>query len=100
MPSLGETQGHFIQEAKACKRPCVVLKKLGASEAIENGVDGLLVDEQGDCETTCIAFAEAIEWVVSDEAFALRLGERARERALQWTIEDSTRGLLSVLEAT
>lgn len=97
MPSAGETQGLSIQEAKACETPCVVLNSLGAGESIENGVDGLLVDEQESTEGTADAFAAAITSLLRDKDSAHRMGLRAQERAMMRTIDTSTKELLDLL---
>ena len=100
MPSLGETQGISILEAKVCERPCVVLDKVGAGEQIENGVDGLLVQETGDIKKTAFAFASAIDKILSDRSFSTQIGKEARTRALQKTIDVSTKELLQIFDKT
>ena len=60
MPSLGESQGLVIQEAKACGTPCVVLNAVGAGEQIEDLKDGIVVENSEDFNTTCKIFTESI----------------------------------------
>lgn len=98
MPSLGETQGLSILEAKACQRPCVVLNKVGASEQIENGVDGFVVDEKENMEETAIAFASTIDKILSNEEFAMKIGKEARSRAIRKTIDVSTKELVQLFD--
>lgn len=98
MPSLGETQGISILEAKACRRPCVVLNKVGASEQIENGVDGFVVDEKENMGETAIAFASAIDKILSSKELAMQIGKEARSRAIQRTIDVSTKELIQLFD--
>lgn len=98
MPSLGETQGLSILEAKACQRPCVVLNKVGAGEQIENEVDGLIVDEKENIKETALAFALAIDKILSDKNLSARIGKEARSRAIQKTIDLSTKELIQLFE--
>ncbi len=94
MPSVGESQGLSIQEAKACGRACVVLAEAGAAEQIENGVDGLLVNQNQNVEATAREVACAVDRILSDSQLATQLGQEARRRALQTTTKQSTAKLL------
>lgn len=98
MTSSGETQGLCIQEAKACKRPCVVLNKVGASDQIENDVDGLLVNEGADDQETANLYASAIVRVLSEKDFAQAIAKKARENALKRTSEESSLELIDAIE--
>jgi len=98
MPSLGETQGLSILEAKGCQLPCVVLNKVGAGEQIEDGVDGLLVDEQENIEQSAFSFASAIKKILSDKDFSMRIAKEARERAIQRKTDLSTKELLQLFD--
>ena len=99
MPSLGETQGLSILEAKACQRACVVLNEAGAGEQIENEIDGILVDEKENIKSTSLAFASAIHKILSEKNFAIRLSKEARIRTLRRTMDISTKELVQIFDS-
>lgn len=68
--------GIVYLEAGACGKPVIGGRGGGTSEAIEDGVTGLLVDPLDVNEV-----ANAIVRVLEDEELAKRLGENGRERA-------------------
>ena len=74
----GEIEGFGIVflEAGACGKPVIGGRGGGTSEAIEDGVTGLLVDSLDVNE-----IAQAIVKVLEDEELARRLGENGRKRA-------------------
>ena len=74
----GEIEGFGIVflEAGACEKPVIGGKGGGTSEAIEDGVTGLLVDPLDVNE-----IAQAIVKVLKDRELARRLGENGRKRA-------------------
>lgn len=77
VPSHSETFGLIALEASACGIPVLACSAGGLTEAVRNGVTGLLTDERdpkvwGDLLTTLLA----------DPNFAARLGAAGRERAL------------------
>jgi len=76
----GEMEGFGIVylEAEACGKPVIAGRGGGASEAVEDGVTGLLVDPSDVGE-----IANAIVRVLEDEELARRLGENGRTRARQ-----------------
>jgi glycosyltransferase involved in cell wall biosynthesis len=81
MPSLMEGLPNALLEAMAIGRPIVATRVGGIPEAIESGVNGLLV-EPGDAT----ALADGVRTLLCDADLALRLGEAAaatvRERFL------------------
>lgn len=82
----GEIEGFGIVflEAGACGKPVIGGRGGGTSEAIEEGVTGLLVDPLDVNE-----IANAIIRVLQDEELARRLGENGRRRATNqpdWTL--------------
>jgi phosphatidylinositol alpha-1,6-mannosyltransferase len=73
-----ERFGMAYLEAGACGKPVIGGKGGGTSEAVEDGVTGLLVDPWDGNE-----IAEAIVRVLVDEELAGRLGEKGRRRAMR-----------------
>lgn len=98
MPSLGETQGLSVLEAKACKRPCVVLDKLGLKEQVKNNIDGILVPESETFKETVINFSNAIKKLLKDKELANIIGKNARNNSTRWTIEDSTEYIINLFK--
>jgi glycosyltransferase involved in cell wall biosynthesis len=75
LPSYREGLPKSVLEAAACGLPIVTTDTSGCREVVSDGENGLLVPI-GDAQ----ALAGAIERLLSDSAFANRLGQRARER--------------------
>ena len=70
-PSITETQGLVIQEAMMYGLPAVAIAGGGASEGIEEGVNGLIVRNDAS------EFSSAVIRVMNNEALASRLTEGA-----------------------
>ncbi len=88
-----ETFGLTFVEAMRFGLPVVGVRRLGAKEVIDDGKDGILV-EPGDTP----AFARAMERLLSDPALCKKLGERGREKARAYSIENSVKETLKVYE--
>lgn len=56
-PSSFDTNGIVVREAAACGKASVLLKDSCASEGIEDGKTGLLIDENGESMAKCLSFA-------------------------------------------
>ena len=68
------TWGLAVVEAMAASKPVIVSNRCGASEIIENGVNGMIVDHadpQG--------MAEKVEFLMNNSGFLRKLGVKARE---------------------
>ena len=70
--------GVVFLEASACGKPVIAGKSGGSCEAVADGVTGLMVDPKSDRE-----IAAAIERILTDDAFAGRLGADGRRRTVQ-----------------
>jgi len=88
--SQREGWGMTITEAAACGTPAVVTRIAGHSDAVVDGVTGILVD-------TPSQFAGALDAVLRDETQRRRLGRAAREHAGRMTWEATAAGTLEVL---
>ena len=75
-PSLREGYGIVAREAMAHGRPVVATAVGGLAEAVEDGVDGLLVPPRDPT-----ALRAALERLLGDAELRARLGAAARERA-------------------
>ncbi len=72
-------------EASACARPVIAGRSGGATEAVEDGVTGLLVTPTDSC-----AIAGAVVALMTDTALAKALGAEGRnrvEREFAWHIQ-------------
>jgi glycosyltransferase involved in cell wall biosynthesis len=90
--SRHEGWGMTITEAAACRTPAVATRIAGHSDAIVDGVTGVLADDDK-------AFVAALDRVVRDDAFRALLGKNALEHASQFTWAATARGTLEVLAA-
>jgi glycosyltransferase involved in cell wall biosynthesis len=90
--SQREGWGMTITEAAACGTPAVVTRIAGHSDAVEDGVTGILVDEPKQ-------FGEALRAVLADETKRQQLGQAALEHAGRLTWEATAAGTLEALVA-
>jgi glycosyltransferase involved in cell wall biosynthesis len=81
-----------ITEAAACGTPAVATRIAGHSDAIADGVSGLLVDDVS-------GLGAALERVVTDDAVRARLSSGALEHASRFTWGATACGTLQVLAA-
>jgi glycosyltransferase involved in cell wall biosynthesis len=88
--SQREGWGMTITEAAACGTPAVATRIAGHSDAIVDGVTGILVDTPGQ-------FADALARVLVDETQRRRLGDAALEHAGRLTWEATAAGTLEAL---
>lgn len=75
---LDEAFGLVLLEAMACGLACIAAPRGGVPEFAKDAV--VLVDP-ADAD----AFGGALEWLMTDDAAALDLGRKARQRALEFT---------------
>ncbi|MGH7344226.1 MAG: glycosyltransferase, partial [Candidatus Rokuibacteriota bacterium] len=78
LPSLSEGLSNTILESMAAGAPVVATRVGGTPEALEDGVDGLLV-QPGDSA----ALSRAIGWVLEHPEASRELGRRARARVAE-----------------
>jgi glycosyltransferase involved in cell wall biosynthesis len=76
-PTLGEPFGKAVTEAMACGKPVIATNVGGPAEIIQDEVDGLLVPPSNP-----EAIALQITRLIEDKNERRRLGERARETAV------------------
>ena len=78
LPSYREGFGQVIVEAAACGVPTVASRIYGITDAVEEGVTGILFTA-GDVA----ALISALSSLLGDDALRTRMGEAARTRALE-----------------
>ena len=78
LPSLSEGLSNTILESMAAGAPVVATRVGGSAEALEDGVDGLLVPPRDPA-----ALSRAITWVLEHPEAARELGRRARARVAE-----------------
>jgi len=78
IPEIGEVEGFGIVylEAGACGKPVIAGRSGGVMEAVQDGVNGLLVEPK-DVQAVC----QAVIRVLKNPALAHQLGEAGRQRA-------------------
>jgi glycosyltransferase involved in cell wall biosynthesis len=87
-----EPFGRTFLEGMALGRPVVASNEGGPLDVIEDGVDGLLIAPR---EPHILA--DAIHRILSDPAFAARLGTNAARKALHYSIEHHASAVGAVL---
>ena len=97
--SLGEPYGRNIAEAMCVGTPAVCHNSGGPAEIVENGVDGILVDE-----LTGDSFARAIAQVYNDRDLWQSFSNKAILKSQSWTSDavlvDLERALLNLCTKT
>jgi glycosyltransferase involved in cell wall biosynthesis len=88
--SKTETQGIVFVESLAAGTPVVAVGEMGALEAVEDGVDGLLLEEDEE------AFAQAVVELLHNEERLKRMSRAAVERAYQMSAQRSVEKLLEI----
>ncbi len=78
LPSLSEGLSNTILESMAAGAPVVATRVGGSPEALEDGVDGLLVPPRDSA-----ALSRTISWVLEHPEAAREMGRRARARVAQ-----------------
>lgn len=92
VPSRREGYGMVAREAMAHGRPVVATRVGGLVDAVDDGVTGLLVGDDG--------LRAAIERLLGDAELRARLGAAAREKAKrEWSAERSADALVDAYEA-
>ena len=74
-PSVTETQGLVIGEAKAAGLPVVAIRAFGPAETVQHGEDGLLTDP------SLSSFTEAIMQILQDPDLHRSMSQKALENA-------------------
>ena len=93
LPSAYEPFGLVVLEAMASGLPVVCSKNSGVAELIEDGVDGLLVEQP----TVVSSLSNAIERLL-DAEIRLAIGKKAREKAECYTWEKVCREMTGIYE--
>jgi len=88
--SKTETQGIVFVESLAAGTPVVAVGEMGAKEAVEDGVSGLLVEEDEEI------FAKAVTQLLRDEERLKQMGRAALERAYKMSAQRSVERLLEI----
>jgi UDP-glucose:(heptosyl)LPS alpha-1,3-glucosyltransferase len=93
-PSPYDAFGLVISEAMACGLPVVTSRQAGASEIIDHGHDGFVVNEAGDVD----AFATHARHLAREPVLRAAIGRAAREAAGRNTWDDVARETMRVYE--
>jgi glycosyltransferase involved in cell wall biosynthesis len=91
-PSVTETQGIVITEAKAAGLPIVAINAFGVSEMVENGEDGYLTELKQD------QFNEKILILLQNQELYQEMSNRAKINAEKVSTEKCTEKLINCYE--
>lgn len=90
--SVTETQGLVTLEAMAAGLPVVAVNATGTSDAVSDGVEGLLTENDAD------ALTQALLRVLDDEALKAQLAKSAAQKSQEFDIEKQAKRLVQVYE--
>ena len=90
--SLSEVQPTIFTEAMASGLPIVAIKAIGSEDVITNGENGFLVSNNVD------DFSQKVLKLIDNENLRKKMSEKAKNRARYFSIENSTRKMLSLYE--
>ncbi len=90
--SINETQGLVTMEAMAAGLPVVAVNSMGTNEIVENGVTGLLSENEPQ------ALAKAIQQVMGDGALFGRFKNAAAKKSRSFDIHIAAKKLIAVYE--
>lgn len=91
-PSVTETQGLVIGEAKAAGLPVVAIRAFGPAEIVSHGEDGLLTDP------SLSAFTEAILELLDNHDLRGKMAQKALENALEISSVRTAEQMLSIYQ--
>ncbi len=91
-PSVAEGFGQVLLEALASGLPILSTTHTAAPDLIDEGVEGFIVEPRRPD-----LIAEKIDWAVEHRTELAIMGERARERATQFTAERFRAGVVSAV---
>ena len=94
LPSHYDSFGMVVTEAMASALPVIVSRQAGASELIQPGINGLLLENFADWE----ALAANMRLLASDPALAVRLGAAARRTAENYSWDVTAAQTMRVYE--
>ncbi len=90
--SFSEVQPTIFTEAMASGLPIVAIKAIGSEDVITNGENGFLASDDID------DFSQKALKIIDNENLRKRMSEKAKIRAKYFSIENSTRKMLSLYE--
>ena len=90
--SMTETQGLVIQEAMSYGLPSVVVQGGGASSAIDNGVNGIIIGNDA------VQMADAVLNLLEDEACYVAISQEATRSSRVYSARDMTESVLKVYD--
>lgn len=90
--SVSETQGLVTMEAMAADLPIVAVDATGTRDEVENGVEGLLTENDSE------ALAQALQRVLDDEELYARLQKAAKEKANSFDMMLQAQKMVGVYE--
>jgi UDP-glucose:(heptosyl)LPS alpha-1,3-glucosyltransferase len=94
LPSIYEPFGLVVLEAMASGLPVVVSKVAGAAELIEDGKDGLLLENPRNPEE----IAEKINYLLENDSLRKRIDRNARKKAEKYPWKRTAEEMLKVFE--
>ncbi|HKZ45180.1 MAG TPA: glycosyltransferase family 4 protein, partial [archaeon] len=93
-PTQYEPFGLVILEAMASGLPVVTTKLAGAAELIEDGKDGLLLDNPKSSDE----IARKLNYLIENDAMRRKVGKNARKKAEKYTWKKTADEMLKVFE--
>ncbi len=93
LPTLLEGLAYVVLEALASGLPVITTRESGCGDFVQNGDNGFII-EAANPESLCNAMA----WCLEHRDQLQRMGEASTEKAVSWTVGDSNRAHLEVIQ--
>ena len=95
MPSLSDAFGISYLNAWSVERPVIAASNTSASEIVENGINGFLVDQ-----TNIKSILDALELMATDTKLTTQMGKKGNEKLkLEYSPKKMSYGYTSVFES-
>lgn len=91
-PSVTETQGLVLGEAKACGLPVVAINAFGTPDMVRKGEDGFL------CSPSVNEFANKLSLLLQNEELYMRMSEKARQNSILLSSTHCARSMVKEYE--
>jgi len=93
LPTVLEGLAHVVLEALSCGLPVITTRESGCGSLVQNGDNGFIIEA-----SNVESLSQAMAWCLENRSKLVLMGTASMEKARSWTIEDSNRAHLLVIQ--